>query len=114
MAVFNGTKLFVQLILIFLRLILIFLRRMLNSSYLLSYSLLSAGKINLDFRIFFDYISLMFRGTVVIIGTCVLIYCNWYIDNEVNFKRFFFLVLFFLMAIIFIIFIPNIFSLILG
>lgn len=93
---------------------IIFLIRRRDSSFLFSYVIWSNGSFSIDFSIYFDLISVVFISTVILIGSSVLTYCYWYISDEVYYNRFIYMVVIFLIAIIFIIFIPNVFSVILG
>lgn len=94
--------------------LIIFLSVSLESIVLISYIIWSNGSFSLDFSLLIDWMSCVFIATVLLIGSRVLVYCRWYISDEVYYKRFTYLVTIFLAAIVLLIFIPNIFSLILG
>nr|WPM98362.1 NADH dehydrogenase subunit 5 [Mytella strigata] len=73
---------------------------------------LGGSVFSIDFLL--DYISLMFVGTIMIISGSVIMYCYWYMDNEVYFLRFMYLVYMFIGSMMFMIMIPNLITLLIG
>ena len=81
---------------------------------IIEFLLMTFNSICLEFLIYLDWISLMFLSLVIIISRFVLIYRLVYIENDVNIKRFFILVLIFVLRIVFLIICPNFMGLLLG
>lgn len=65
-------------------------------------------------RFFFDWMSLIFIGCVLMISSIVIFYSSEYIRADLNKDRFLFLVLLFIGSIMFLIVSPNIFRILLG
>nr|YP_010534927.1 NADH dehydrogenase subunit 5 [Modiolus modulaides]UYA96810.1 NADH dehydrogenase subunit 5 [Modiolus modulaides] len=80
----------------------------------LEYSVWNCYGLSLNFSLLFDCSSLLFMSTVFIISGSVLIYCSWYMDDEIYYKRFIFLVLLFVTSMVFLILIPNLICLLIG
>lgn len=114
MVFFRGRIYFISGVLLCFSYALIFIGRSIDRSVLLRYELWSDNSFYLDFCLFFDKISIMFIGVVLLISRSVLFYCKWYIDNEAYYNRFVYLVYFFILSMIFLIFIPNVIRIILG
>lgn len=64
--------------------------------------------------ILFDWISLIFIGSVLLISSIVILYRSSYIGSDIFRIRFLFLVLLFIFSIMFLIMSPNIISILLG
>ena len=72
------------------------------------------NSIHLEFLVYLDWISLIFLRLVILISRFVLIYRLIYIEGDTNIKRFFILVLIFVLRIFFLIICPNFIGLLLG
>lgn len=68
----------------------------------------------LRFPVVIDWGGIFFGGAVILISCCVIIFSSFYMDNEVFHSRFVFLVIFFVLSINFLIFIPRLFGLMVG
>jgi NADH-ubiquinone oxidoreductase chain 5 len=64
--------------------------------------------------ILFDWISLFFLSTVLLISSIVLLYRNSYMEEDKSFKRFIYIVLLFVFSMASLILSPNIIRIILG
>nr|YP_011017336.1 NADH dehydrogenase subunit 5 [Amblyomma naponense]WQF68999.1 NADH dehydrogenase subunit 5 [Amblyomma naponense] len=71
---------------------------------------------NLDFKFYFlfDWISTLFTSIVLLISGMVIMYSNSYMNDDKNKNSFCFIVLLFVLSMIFLILMPNMFMLILG
>lgn len=78
------------------------------------YRVWECAVIRMDLRLIFDMSSFLFLSVVCFISGSVLIYCEWYIRGEVFKRRFLGLVLFFVASMMFLIVIPNFFTLLIG
>nr|YP_010866027.1 NADH dehydrogenase subunit 5 [Piezodorus guildinii]WGT93135.1 NADH dehydrogenase subunit 5 [Piezodorus guildinii] len=113
---FNLYK-FWSLILLFLGLIFIFLglHFIMNSySVFLEYELISLNSVVLSMSMYFDYMSLLFMGSVLCISSMVILYSFSYMINDLFKVRFLFLVLLFVLSMMFLIISPNLISILLG
>nr|YP_009344606.1 NADH dehydrogenase subunit 5 [Modiolus modiolus]APU51266.1 NADH dehydrogenase subunit 5 [Modiolus modiolus] len=81
---------------------------------ILEFSLWLSYLSSVNFSLFFDCSGLLFISTVLLISGSVLIYCSWYMDDEVYYKRFIFLVLLFVGSMVLLISIPNLICLLIG
>nr|YP_011017388.1 NADH dehydrogenase subunit 5 [Amblyomma neumanni]WQF69051.1 NADH dehydrogenase subunit 5 [Amblyomma neumanni] len=71
---------------------------------------------NLDFKIYFlfDWVSLMFSMTVLFISSMVIMYSNSYMNDDKEKESFCLIVLMFVLSMILLILMPNMFMIILG
>nr|YP_010534072.1 NADH dehydrogenase subunit 5 [Amblyomma latum]UXX50167.1 NADH dehydrogenase subunit 5 [Amblyomma latum] len=71
---------------------------------------------NLDFKIYFlmDWMSTMFSSIVLFISSMVIFFSNSYMKNDVNKYSFCLIVILFVLSMVFLILMPNMFMLILG
>lgn len=69
---------------------------------------------NLDFIIYFDWIRFLFTRIVLLISSIIYIYRKYYIEGDLNERKFIFLLLFFILSICLVIFSPRIFRVLLG
>nr|YP_009681527.1 NADH dehydrogenase subunit 5 [Septifer bilocularis]QDO71939.1 NADH dehydrogenase subunit 5 [Septifer bilocularis] len=67
-----------------------------------------------SFGLIFDSLSIGFVGCIMLISGSVFVYSIWYMDNEVFFKRFIFLVYLFVLSMMFMIMTCNLVSLLIG
>lgn len=65
-------------------------------------------------RLVFDYMRLVFLGSVCVISGCIIKYSSYYIEGEVNYLRFVYIVIIFVVSIWLMIIRPNIIRLLLG
>jgi NADH:ubiquinone oxidoreductase subunit 5 (subunit L)/multisubunit Na+/H+ antiporter MnhA subunit len=66
------------------------------------------------FSLIFDFFSFFFSFVVALVATIVFIFGQYYIDDDKTQKGFSSLLALFVLSIFFLIFSPNIFSLLLG
>lgn len=76
--------------------------------------LLKLNRINIEYLIYFDWVSVLFVRVVILISSIILIYRIIYISNEKFLIRYYCLLLIFIFSIILIIIRPNIIRIILG
>nr|YP_010586284.1 NADH dehydrogenase subunit 5 [Hydroptila angulata]UZZ44046.1 NADH dehydrogenase subunit 5 [Hydroptila angulata] len=87
---------------------------MYNYALILEYMLLNLNSVNLNFIILFDYMSLLFSSLVLLISSMVIWYSKSYMGSDYNMNRFIYLVLLFILSMMLLIFMPNMFSILLG
>lgn len=85
-----------------------------NTSIILEWSIIKIFSTKIVFLIYWDWITLLFNFTVLIISAIIFIYRTEYINSDKNFKQFFWLIILFVLSIIFIINRPNLISILLG
>ncbi|YP_009159625.1 NADH dehydrogenase subunit 5 (mitochondrion) [Amblyomma americanum] len=85
-----------------------------NNIIVLEYILISIQ--NLDFKFYFlmDWVSMLFSMVVLMISSLVIMYSKSYMHNDKNKNSFCVIVLLFVASMIFLILMPNMFSIILG
>lgn len=98
----------------FIFVILYFYTFSLRNTIVIEYFMISILNIDFKFYFLFDWIRTIFSAVVIIISGLVIIYRNRYIKNELNKNSFCLVVLLFVLSILFLILIPNIFIIILG
>nr|QFO89461.1 NADH dehydrogenase subunit 5 [Empoasca flavescens] len=89
----------------------------LNSSknILIEWTIISINSFNLNYIMFFDWISLMFMSVVMIISSMVILYSSEYMGiKSFSSNRFLFLVLMFILSMMLMIISPNMISILLG
>nr|ADQ64033.1 NADH dehydrogenase subunit 5 [Aradacanthia heissi] len=86
----------------------------LNYSIFFDWEFISLGCLSLSFSLFFDSMSFMFSGSVMMISSMVILYSHSYMYNDLYKSRFLYLVLLFILSMLFLIFSPNMVSLLLG
>ena len=82
--------------------------------FLLRWSFFCFDGFFVGFRFLFDFLSLGFFLRISFICSLVFFYCHYYIENEVNSRRFFWIVWGFVFSITILVFSGNFFSVILG
>nr|YP_009681497.1 NADH dehydrogenase subunit 5 [Gregariella coralliophaga]QDO71891.1 NADH dehydrogenase subunit 5 [Gregariella coralliophaga] len=87
---------------------------MMPNSMLFQASVWKSNCVDFSFELLLDSVSVLFVGTVLIIGNSVMIYMKWYMSNELFFSRFSWLIYLFLISMIFMISIPNLIMLLIG
>jgi len=93
---------------------LILIGRVRRTRYFFEVVLWENSCLSLRFRVLIDRVRIIFSGTVLVISGRVSIYCKWYMETEVYYKRFIGLVWLFVLSIIFMILIPNLVILLIG
>nr|UPL65734.1 NADH dehydrogenase subunit 5 [Hygia sp.] len=68
----------------------------------------------ISITLLFDWMSLLFMGSVMLISSMVIYYSNDYMAEDINQSRFLFLVLLFIMSMMVMIISPNLISILLG
>lgn len=96
---------------IFILSIILFL---IDYGVVIEWLIMRLNRINLEFLLFFDWVSVLFVRIVIFISSIVLIYRIEYILGEIFLKRYYYLVLLFVFSIILIILRPNIIRIIFG
>nr|YP_009470518.1 NADH dehydrogenase subunit 5 [Centruroides vittatus]AVF96946.1 NADH dehydrogenase subunit 5 [Centruroides vittatus] len=85
-----------------------------NYSIMISFCFMSLTSTNLEMFLIFDYISMLFSATVLIISSMVLWFSEEYMAEEKHPYRFNYLVLLFILSMILLIMSPNLMSILLG
>lgn len=85
-----------------------------NFRLIIEWLVIRINRINIEFLLYIDWISLIFIRIVLLISSIVLIYRLIYIEMDKNIFRYFLLVLMFVFSIILIIIRPNIVRIIFG
>nr|YP_010454108.1 NADH dehydrogenase subunit 5 [Heteroteuthis hawaiiensis]QXJ42098.1 NADH dehydrogenase subunit 5 [Heteroteuthis hawaiiensis] len=85
-----------------------------NICFLLSWELFSCMSSGVNFDLLFDWMSCSFSGLVCFISGCVMIFSLSYMHGDINSYRFILTVMFFVLSMNFLIFIPSLISLLLG
>nr|QWX95121.1 NADH-ubiquinone oxidoreductase chain 5 [Acidomeria sordida] len=80
----------------------------------MDWEILSINSCSITMTFLFDWMSLLFMGSVMFISSMVIYYSNDYMMNDVNSVRFLILVLLFVMSMMFMIVSPNLISILLG
>nr|YP_010463221.1 NADH dehydrogenase subunit 5 [Cavelerius yunnanensis]UUJ37745.1 NADH dehydrogenase subunit 5 [Cavelerius yunnanensis] len=81
---------------------------------IMDWDLLNLNSGYMVFTLVFDYFSLLFMGSVMVISSMVILYSNSYMASDLNKIRFLFLLLLFIMSMCFMIMSPNLVSILLG
>nr|BBU67673.1 NADH dehydrogenase subunit 5 [Polistes riparius] len=82
--------------------------------FMIEFIIMNFNSMNLEFMIYLDWVSFMFLSLVMLISCFVLMYSLKYMEEDVNIKRFFILVLMFVLSMMFLIICPNLMGLLLG
>lgn len=85
-----------------------------NFRLIIEWLIIRINRINIEFLLYIDWVSLIFIRIVLLISSIVLIYRIVYIEIDKNIIRYFFLVLMFVFSIILMIIRPNIVRIIFG
>nr|YP_009193048.1 NADH dehydrogenase subunit 5 [Sepiella maindroni]ALP86441.1 NADH dehydrogenase subunit 5 [Sepiella maindroni] len=97
-----------------LMIIMFFYLCMNNISILFNWELLSCVSSSLDFDLIVDWMSCSFSSLVCFISGCVMIFTKSYMKGDKYLHRFCFIVMLFVLSMNFLVFIPNLVSLLLG
>nr|YP_010714148.1 NADH dehydrogenase subunit 5 [Plautia stali]WDD39711.1 NADH dehydrogenase subunit 5 [Plautia stali] len=84
------------------------------NSFLLDWEILSSNSVCLCMSMYFDWMSLLFMGSVMLISSMVVFYSDSYMHSDAFKIRFLFLVLLFVLSMMFLIISPNLISILLG
>nr|AYE84582.1 NADH dehydrogenase subunit 5 [Encarsia formosa] len=87
---------------------------MLKFSMFIQWEIYSFNSMNLIMYLYFDWMTLIFIFTVLLISSMIMFYCIEYMSHDLNFNRFFYLVFLFILSMIFMIISPNCMSILLG
>nr|YP_002734952.1 NADH dehydrogenase subunit 5 [Coptosoma bifarium]ABZ01989.1 NADH dehydrogenase subunit 5 [Coptosoma bifarium] len=108
---FRSVNLFVLgVFLIFMGFHFIFL----DLSMFLDWELYSLDSVSVTFTLYFDWMSIMFMGVVLLISSMVIYYSSFYMCTDIFMIRFLFMVLLFIFSMMLLIVSPNMFSILLG
>nr|QWX95109.1 NADH-ubiquinone oxidoreductase chain 5 [Plaxiscelis pagana] len=80
----------------------------------MDWEILSINSCNIVMTLLFDWMSLLFMGSVLFISSMVIYYSHDYMENDINKFRFLVLVLLFILSMMFMIVSPNLISVLLG
>lgn len=113
---FHKQRLTVLLFLLFAGLIIAYLINNVNPtiSYILNFELLSISCNYITIRILLDKISIRFRALVTFVSACVFIFARWYIKDDVNYFRFVWILLSFVISINILVYAGSLFTLLIG
>lgn len=84
------------------------------STWVLDFNLITLSRVEFNFIIIIDAVSLIFIGVVTLIARCVVFYRKNYMEGDPNIDRFIWLVFIFVMSIIALIVRPNMIRILLG
>nr|YP_009654674.1 NADH dehydrogenase subunit 5 [Hoplistodera incisa]QCI09202.1 NADH dehydrogenase subunit 5 [Hoplistodera incisa] len=85
-----------------------------NYSLFLDWELISLNSSYLSMSFYFDWMSLLFMGSVCFISSMVILYSSSYMSVDLFKVRFLFIVLLFVLSMMFLIISPNLISILLG
>lgn len=78
------------------------------------FNIFSFNSVSISFPILLDWVSLAFSGVILFIRGSVVFFANYYMEGEKFINRFISLILLFILSINFLIFVPNIITILLG
>nr|ATD53057.1 NADH dehydrogenase subunit 5 [Clovia sp. EMHAU-2015-Zz052918] len=87
---------------------------MFNYTIMIEWMLMNLNASSMMMSILMDWMSLMFMSLVTMISSMVMFYSIEYMKDDLNLKRFIYLVLMFVLSMIFLIVSPNMISILLG
>lgn len=87
---------------------------LIGGSFCLEWVFFEGSRFGFTISFFFDWISVMFFSTVLLISTCVMVFSVWYMGQRKFFSRFLGLICGFVLSIGILIFIPNLIILMVG
>nr|ATG83208.1 NADH dehydrogenase subunit 5 [Aphrophora sp. EMHAU-15062701] len=85
-----------------------------NKTLLIEWTIMNLNSSNVMMSILIDWMSSMFMSLVMMISSMVMLYSTEYMKEDLNMKRFIYLVMMFVMSMIFLIISPNMISILLG
>nr|YP_010582864.1 NADH dehydrogenase subunit 5 [Dolichovespula kuami]UGB89880.1 NADH dehydrogenase subunit 5 [Dolichovespula kuami] len=83
-------------------------------SLMMEWEFFNLNSMSMKFVIYLDWISFMFMGLVLMISSFVMIYSLKYMELDLNIKRFFLLLMMFVLSMLFLIICPNLMGLLIG
>nr|ASY97603.1 NADH dehydrogenase subunit 5 [Pyrrhocoris tibialis]UEP16598.1 NADH dehydrogenase subunit 5 [Pyrrhocoris tibialis] len=86
----------------------------LDSVIFCDWEFISLDSCSFVMTLLFDWMSLLFMGSVLLISSMVIYYSYSYMSNDMNVLRFLYLVLLFVFSMMFMIVSPNLFSILIG
>nr|YP_010570475.1 NADH dehydrogenase subunit 5 [Gigantidas vrijenhoeki]UZG65988.1 NADH dehydrogenase subunit 5 [Gigantidas vrijenhoeki] len=81
---------------------------------LVDYSIWLSSNLSVNLMLLLDQVSGLFMAAIFLISGSVLVYCSWYMVDEIYFSRFIYLVVLFVLSMMSLIMIPNLIALLLG
>ena len=81
---------------------------------LINFNMFTIRKLEINLRIYVDFISRTFAARVLLISLSVIFFSSYYLIGIPNYGQFYITLIIFVFSILILIFSPNIFSLILG
>nr|ABS28769.1 NADH dehydrogenase subunit 5 [Polistes sp. MD1] len=81
---------------------------------MMEFNLMMMNSLSFEFMMYLDWISFSFMSLVMMISSFVLLYSLMYMESDLNIKRFFILLMMFILSMIFLIICPNLMGLLLG
>nr|QHN60230.1 NADH dehydrogenase subunit 5 [Tamarixia radiata] len=72
------------------------------------------NSVNMNMYMYIDWMTLMFMFTVLLISSMIMLYCIEYMSHDNNNIRFFWILLFFIISMLFMIISPNILTILIG
>nr|BCG67087.1 NADH dehydrogenase subunit 5 [Amblyomma testudinarium] len=106
------SMLLIMMSLMFLMFFMLFFKE--ENLLILEYLLISIQNMDIKLYFLFDWMSTMFTSIVLMISGMVILYSHSYMSNDNNKNSFCLIVLMFVLSMIFLILMPNMFMLILG
>nr|YP_010963434.1 NADH dehydrogenase subunit 5 [Lefroyothrips lefroyi]WNL54549.1 NADH dehydrogenase subunit 5 [Lefroyothrips lefroyi] len=85
----------------------------LNFSFFVQWNFFSSS-FSVSFPLYFDSVSCVFMGMVLLISGSIIFYSQFYMEHEIYKSRFFFLMFLFVVSMVFLILSPNFFCMLLG
>nr|AHX97829.1 NADH dehydrogenase subunit 5 [Pseudognaptodon sp. QL-2014] len=98
----------------FLRWLMFLMFLMFNNKIFIEWVIFLFNSFKIEFIMYFDWMSMIFFSTVLLISSMVLIYSLNYMEGDLNLKRFMILILIFVLSMILMILSPNMISILLG
>nr|QTJ63464.1 NADH dehydrogenase subunit 5 [Sycophaga agraensis] len=82
--------------------------------YFFEWNIFNMNSININMFLYIDWMSMMFMFTVMFISSMIMFYSTEYMAHDKNIKRFFYLMILFIMSMMLMILSPNLISILLG
>nr|APL97252.1 NADH dehydrogenase subunit 5 [Linevichella vortex] len=83
-------------------------------SLIIEWEVWSLNSAMISMSLVFDWMSLIFLGSVCLVSGCIMVYSEYYMEGEINFMRFSYILMGFVTSMWFLIVSPNMISLLLG
>nr|QQP21727.1 NADH dehydrogenase subunit 5 [Strongylogaster xanthocera] len=87
---------------------------MFNLKYFFEFMIMSMNSSSIVMTLYFDWMTFMFLGVVLLISSSVIYYSKFYMLGDLNLNRFIFLVLMFVFSMMLLVISPNLISILLG